>query len=292
MDLIVGATGMVGGRAARRLAESGRQVRALVRDPDRRPEAEALASAGIEVASGDLTRPETLAAACRGVDVVVCTATSMPDPGEEGLRRVDRDGVQALITAAEEAGVRTFVYVSFSGNIELDFPLRNAKRAAERRLLESSLRAVVLRPSYFAEVWLGPHLGFDPLGGRARIYGSGDAGISYIRGRDVADFSVAVSLREARDDLVLELGGPEPVSQLEAVRIFEEALGRELELERVPIEALEAKHASEHPLESTFGGLMLAYARGDVVAGASETAARYGVRLGSVGEWAREVAGG
>lgn len=291
MELVVGATGMVGGRAARGLTEAGGAVRALVRNPEGRPEAEALRDTGIEVVPGDLTRPDTLVAACRGVDVVVCTATSMPDPGEDGLRRVDRDGVQALIDAAEEAGVARFVYVSFSGNIEFDCPLRDAKRAAERRLLGSSMRAVVLRPTYFTEVWLGPHLGFDPLGGTVRVYGPGDAPISYIRGRDVADFAVATALPNHGEDVVLELGGPEPVSQLDAVRIFEEVLGGELQVERVPLEAIRSKHASEDPLERTFGALMLGCAEGDAIPEAPQTAERYGVALHSVSEWAREVVG-
>lgn len=289
MDLVLGATGMVGGRAARGLADAGREVRALVRKPEGRPEAGALGDAGIEVAAGDLTRPETLSAACRGVDVVVCTATSMPNPGEDGLRRVDRDGVLALIDAAERAGVERFVFVSFSGNIEYDSPLRDAKRRAERRLRRSAMRAVILRPSYFSEVWLGPHLGFDPLAGRARVYGPGDAPVSYIWGRDVAGFAVATAARDHGEDVVLELGGPEPLSQLEAIRIFEVEIGHEVEVENVPLEAIRSQHASEDPLQRTFGALMLAYAEGDVVPEARETAERYGIGLCSVSDWAREV---
>src|SRR5262245_59599053 len=104
MDLVVGATGKVGGRAAMRLRERGRDVRAMVRGGERRPEAAPLAAAGIEIVDADVTAPETLAAVCAGVDTVVCTITSMPHGRDDGLRRVDHDGSLALIEAAERAG--------------------------------------------------------------------------------------------------------------------------------------------------------------------------------------------
>jgi hypothetical protein len=51
------------------------------------------------------------------------------------------------------------------------------------------MQAIILRPSYFMEMWLSPHLGFDPEKGTARIYGSGDAKASYISAFDVAEFA-------------------------------------------------------------------------------------------------------
>lgn len=292
MHLVVGATGNVGGGAARELAGRGARVRALVRAPDGRPEAEELRERGIEVVAGDLTDPGSLSRACRGVQTVVCTVTTMPAPGPDGLQRVDREGVQALIDAAEAAGVGRFVYTSFSGNLERPCLLRDAKREAEHRLLESGMRAVLLRPSYFMEVWLSPHLGFDPAGGRARIFGSGEAGISYVSARDVVAFAVETALGDEEGDVTLEIGGPEPVSQRDAVRIFEEELGREVELEQVPVSALEAQHETDDPVQKSFAALMLGCAQGDPIPDSATTARRYGIELRSVREWAREVAAG
>lgn len=288
MDLVVGSTGMVGGRVAHGLAAAGRRVRALVRNPEGRPEADRLREAGIEVASGDLTRPDTLRAACAGVDVVVCTATSMPHATDDGLRRVDRDGVRSLVEAAEEAGADTFVYVSYSGNLKRPSPLQEAKRGTEERLLASPLRAVILRPSIFMDVWLSPHLGFDPVGGRVVVYGPGDRPVSYISAADVAEFAVRTATGEAEGDLVLELGGPEPLSQLQVVEIFERTVGREIEREHVPLEALRQRHASTDPLERTFGALGLGYADGDPIPDAPVTARAYGISLRSVEAYARE----
>lgn len=287
MDLVAGATGFVGKGIALRLHEEGRKVRAIVRGGAQRKEAKDLVAIGVEVVDADLTRAETLAPACARIETVVCTVTSMPHGRDEGLRRVDRDGVLALIATAERAGAKKFIYTSYSGNIRLDSPLETAKRECEKRLLRGSMQAVILRPSYFMQAWLSPMLSFDPVKRSARIYGSGDAKVSYISALDVAEFAVAATTRNETGNKTLEMGGPEPLSQLEAVRVFEKVLGKRLALEFVPLEALEQQHrAATDPLQKTFAALTLAYAKGDIIADSRATAEHYGVHLHSVTDYA------
>ena len=86
MDLVVGATGLVGQQVALGLRRQGRAVRALVRGGTRHERAAPLISAGIEVVDADLTRPESLPSVCSAVETVICTATSMPGTlGREAL---------------------------------------------------------------------------------------------------------------------------------------------------------------------------------------------------------------
>ncbi|MEO3972483.1 NAD(P)H-binding protein [Streptomyces sp. CAU 1734] len=61
-NLVTGATGTVGRQIVRELLDRGESVRALTRDP-----AKADFPAGVEVVRGDLTEPDTLAAALDGV---------------------------------------------------------------------------------------------------------------------------------------------------------------------------------------------------------------------------------
>jgi uncharacterized protein YbjT (DUF2867 family) len=286
MDLVVGATGLVGQQIALSLRRQGRTVRALVRGGTRHEKAASLISAGVEIFDGDLTKPDALPPACAGVETVLCTATSMPQAKDDGLRRVDHDGALALIDSAERAGVQYFIYTSYSGNIREDSPLEAAKRDCEKRLLGSRMRATILRPSYFMETWLSPALGFDPANGRARIYGSGEAKVSYISFHDVVAFALAVAANPSHPSAFLEMGGPEPLSQLAAVEIFERALGKKVELEKVPLAALEEQHRSTDPLQKTFAALMLGYAKGDAIPGSLETARQYGVTLHSVSDYA------
>jgi uncharacterized protein YbjT (DUF2867 family) len=286
MDLVVGATGLVGQQIALGLNKKGRNVRAMVRGGRNHEKAKPLISAAIEIVDADLTKPETLASTCTGIDTIVCTATSMPHGSNDGLRRVDRDGILALIECAERAGVRHFIYTSYSGNIREDSPLETAKRDCENRLLSSRMRATILRPSYFTEVWLSPALGFDSANGRARICGSGEAKISYISFNDVAAFAVAAAGKPPDKSAVLEMGGPEALSQLDVIRIFEKTLGKKFDVDQVPLAALAEQHRSSDPLQKTFAALMLAYAKGDAIPGSMETARSYGLKLHSVSEYA------
>jgi NADH dehydrogenase len=178
--LIVGATGQVGGAIAFGLVEKQIKIAALVRGGSAHPKSKQLESKGIEIVEGDLCQPESLRDAMKNVETVVCTATSMPSAANDGLRRVDHEGMLALIESAEQQRVKRLVYTSYSTNIREDSPLETAKRECENRLLNSNMEVIILRPSYFMEMWLSPLLGFDPVNGSVRIYGSGEAKVSYI----------------------------------------------------------------------------------------------------------------
>lgn len=180
--LVAGATGIVGSQIALKLRKKGHRVAALVRQGSRHPGAQGLVEAGIAIVEGDITDAESLTTAVHGFETVVCTATSMPTGANDGLKRVDLEGTLALIETAERARVKRFVYVSYSGNIREQSPLETAKQDCESRLLVGKMQSVLLRPSYFMEMWLSPALGFDPVEGTARIYGSGEAKVSYISG--------------------------------------------------------------------------------------------------------------
>lgn len=289
MHLVVGATGLVGGTIAGLLRRRGDEVRAMLRGGVAHAMSGSLVQAGTEVVPGEVGDWPAMEAACRGVDTVVCTVSSMPAAGGDALQRVDHDGVLALVDAAERTGVRRFVYTSFSGNIETDSPLRSAKRACEARLARSRMESVVLRPSYFMQVWLGPHLGFDVAAGRVRIYGEGTAPVSYVSAMDVAAFGAAAATAPGVLRDVVQIGGPQAVTQLGAVALFERLTGRSFAIEHVPLAALEAQHRSPDPLQKSFAALMIGCALGDAIPEAHDNARRYGVKLTELERYAAAV---
>jgi UDP-glucose 4-epimerase len=107
--LITGATGKVGSRLAKRLAQRGDQVRALVRERSRGAE---LREHGIALAEGDLQNSDSLEAAVRDVDVVIHCAAFFRGASDEQAHAVNDLGTQSLANAARRASVRRFVFTS------------------------------------------------------------------------------------------------------------------------------------------------------------------------------------
>lgn len=88
---------------------------------------------------------------------------------------------------------------------------------------------------------------------------------------------------------MLELGGPEALSQLEAVRIFEEISGEMFEKQFVSEKALQAqKGAAANPVERTFADISLCAARGDKI-DTGETFTEFSVQPRSVRDHATTV---
>jgi dihydroflavonol-4-reductase len=115
-SLVTGATGFTGGHLARRLAQRGRHVRALVRDPNAAP-ARALAADGIEIVKGDLTDRASLASAIAGVSIVYNIAAlyreaSLP---QSAYRAVNAEAVGAIVEEAARAKVGRVVHCSTVG---------------------------------------------------------------------------------------------------------------------------------------------------------------------------------
>lgn len=292
MILVVGATGMLGSEICRRLAAAGKPVRALVRATSDPAKVDRLKGYGVEPVQGDLRDPASLEAACKGVSAVVSTVSSMPfsyQPGENDIRTVDTRGAINLIDAARAAGVQHFVYTSFT--MELDFPLHNAKRAVEQHLMDSGLAYTILRPGYFMQVWLSPAVGFDAANARAQVYGSGENPISWISYPDIAEFAVMALGNPVARNATLPLGGPDALSQLEMIRIFEEVGGRRFEVQHVPPETLEEQQrGATDPMQQSFLGLMRCYAAGDPI-DMREMLKAFPVQLMSVKDYARSVLG-
>jgi uncharacterized protein YbjT (DUF2867 family) len=269
MLLIVGSTGMVGTEICSLLASKKLPFRAMVRESSDPAKVERLKSLGAQIVKGNLCDPNSLKAACQGVNAVICTVSAMPfcyQPGANDIQSVDLEGVTNLIEAAKATGVKQFIYTSFSGNLDRDFPLRNAKRAVEKHLKESGLVYTILRPGMFMEVWLSPAVGFDAANAKATIYGTGDQPIAWIAIQDVARFAVESLTNPAARNHALELGGPQNLSPHQVVKLFEAAKGKTFEVTYVPAEALQTQYAqATDAMQKSFIGLMSCYAAGDPI---------------------------
>src|SRR5580704_16092587 len=147
MILVTGATGLNGSELVRRLSARGVPVRGLVRNSAKAAALAALPK--VEIVEGDMARPQTLAAALRGVDRAMLISSS-----DAAMLEIQSN----FIAAAKSAGVKHVV--KLSGIMpELDSPFRFARMHGEiERRLEASglafthLRAGEFMSSYFRQV--------------------------------------------------------------------------------------------------------------------------------------------
>lgn len=244
MVLMVGATGLLGGRITQRLLARGLAVRMLAR-PDSMAETlamqgmatspRALEAAGARPVIGDLKDPDTLEAACQDVEVVITTANAVLRGGADTIETVDRVGNRNLIDAARRAGVRRFIFVSAQwADRNSPVSLLAAKGETEAYLQESGLDYTIVAPNAFMEVWLYLLVVQPLLEGRPPvIIGSGTRRHAFISIEDVADFVAAMPHHPAARNRRLVIGGPEACSLREVVAQAGLVLGRVLSMQTV-----------------------------------------------------------
>jgi uncharacterized protein YbjT (DUF2867 family) len=263
--LVAGATGYLGSEICRQLISKNKNVKGLVRTTSDSNKVAYLKELGVEIVEGDLKNKGSLENALRGVSAVITTVSSTLSRQEgDSIQTVDDEGQINLVDAAINAGVSHFIYISFP---ELgECPLQTAKRKVEKHLAESGLNYTILRPTYFMEVWLSPVLGFDYPNAKASIFGEGKSKVSWIAIKDVASFAVDSLDNPAAKNRIIELGGPEALSQLEVVNIFETTKGKKFELQFVPEEALKAQRdGAQDPLSESFATLTLGVVNGNEI---------------------------
>ncbi|MGX6606828.1 SDR family oxidoreductase [Micromonosporaceae bacterium Da 78-11] len=211
MGLIVvsGAGGRLGGRVARQV---GGELRLLVRDASRAPQA-----GGAQVAVAEFGDSAAVRRALDGAStVLMVSAAETPDRVQRHLSFVD---------AAVAAGVGHLVYTSFAGAApDAMFTLARDHWATEKHIRASGLPFTILRDNLYAD-FLPFLVGEDGVirgpagGGRAAVVTQGD----------IADSAVAV-LRDpgAHVGRTYELTGPAALTLGEVASMITAATGRQV----------------------------------------------------------------
>ncbi|PRY21692.1 uncharacterized protein YbjT (DUF2867 family) [Pseudosporangium ferrugineum] len=219
--LVTGATGRIGRAVIDRLARAGVPVRAL----EHRPGTARNLPGNVSVVRGDLTVPETLDAALRGIRTVLLVWAAPPDTA-------------GAVVARLAAHVRRVVLLSAPHRTDHPFfrqpnPAATLFAELERLIAATGLESTIVRPGMFASnalAWWGGAIRGD---GVVR-WPYGDAETAPVDDRDVAEV-LARTLHEdghAGGDYVLT--GPESLSQAEQARIAGEAVGRPVRFEEMP----------------------------------------------------------
>jgi uncharacterized protein YbjT (DUF2867 family) len=227
MELVTGATGYVGGRLLRRLAEEGRPVRALARRPEAVERLE-----GVEPVRGDLLDARALAPALEGCRTAYYLVHSMEAAtnGSDFAER-DRRAALAFARAASGAGVEQIVYLGgiepSGGPAALSAHLRS-RLEVERILLEAVPRSTALRASIVIGAGSSSFRVLVRLVERLRVLPMPSwrsKRTQPIAERDVIEFLARTPEVPGAAGRSLDIAGPDVISYGEMIERIAEAMG-------------------------------------------------------------------
>jgi uncharacterized protein YbjT (DUF2867 family) len=243
--LVVGGTGMLGQQVVERLIASGKRVRALVRPTS---QTDALRSAGVELAVGDLMQRDSLGPALEEVDAVITTAAGYTGHTPGDTIETDYAGNANLADAAADAGVRRFVFTSILTCEQTpQVPHFWAKKIMEDHLAERNVPFVALRPGAFLDqvgVWGGGNGWAD---GKVSWVGDIDVLLTFVYTADLAGYLAAAVDAPVSVGERIDIGWDRPVSFRELARTGSKLLGRDVEAVAVDPAWLRQPDQSEEP---------------------------------------------
>lgn len=253
MNLITGATGLLGSHIVEQLRKQNKPVRVLIR---RGSDRSWLETQNVEFVEGDVTDAASLQRACQGVDVVYHAAARVGDWGPwEEFQRITIDGTQKLVDAAAAAKVRRFVHVSSisvygyhtkEGTIDeaygekhgLGYKMykwayytRSKVRAEElvwQAHREKRLQATIIRPAWI----YGPRdrttifrLANLIKTGKAKILGRGDNRLNVVYAGNIADCAIIAAHRDEAIGQAFNVSNDGAITQQQYFDMLAKALG-------------------------------------------------------------------
>jgi len=208
---VTGATGALGGRVARRLADAGVPQRLVVRDGSRAPD---LAGAHVATVAGGYRDAAGLRDSLDGVETLFLVSAT-EDADRMSLHR-------SSVDAAVAAGVSRIVYTSFLGaSAHCTFTFGRDHFHTEEYIRATGVAHTFLRDSLYVDVlpyWAGTD---GVVRGPA-----GDGRFAPVTRDDVADVAAVVLTGGGYDGRSLDLTGPESITMAEVAAELTAASGR------------------------------------------------------------------
>ncbi len=218
--LVTGSTGRVGRIVVDLLIDAGVPVRALTH----RPEAAAALPANVEVVTGDLTVPESLDAALRGVSIVFLVWTVPPATAAAVIERLATHPRRVVFLSSPHQTPHPF--------FQQPNPMAVLHADIERLIAAAGLESTIIRPGMFASnalLWWATAIRAD---GVVR-WPYGAAETAPVDERDVAAVAARTLYQDEHAGGDYVLTGPESLSQAEQVSIIGDVLGRRIRVEEL-----------------------------------------------------------
>lgn len=249
--LVTGATGLIGGAVARRLAAAGHSVVGLARSD---ASAAKLTDLGYQAIHGDLADAASVARAAQGVDAVVHAAS----PNDQNTAAYDEAATRAIVDALRGASKR-FVYTSgclvygSTGDTPAteDSPLHPVELVQFRQSLEAEIlgsvddgvHPIVIRPAWVYGDRGGTAMmmyGAARKHGAARYVGDGQNRWTTVHADDLADLYL-LALDRAPAASIFNGAHSPAIPLIEIARAASEGAGAEGRVAEWPLD--EARQA-------------------------------------------------
>lgn len=249
MNLVTGATGLLGSHIVEQLRKRDMPVRVLVR---RGSDRSWLETQDVEFVEGDVTDPVSLARACAGCDAVYHSAARVGDWGPwEEFERITIDGTRNILNASIAAGVRRFMHVSsisvygyHTNEITVDetFDLgykmyrwayyTRSKVEAERIVWEAG-RAKKIEITVIRPAWIYGERDRTTIArlykmirdGKAKILGGGDNRLNVVYAGNIAEAAIRASTMPEAIDQAFNCSNDGVITQQQYFDLLAKAIG-------------------------------------------------------------------
>ena len=211
---MIGATGRTGRGVVAELIRAGRPVRALVRDP-----AASSLPAGVEIATGDLTNPESIARAAEGAQSAFLVWTAPFATASAVVAALARHVERIVLLSSPHQTPHPF--------FQQPNALAVFHAELDRMVVESGREWTIVRPGMFAAnaiMWWAPAI---RAGDEVRWpYGAVET--APIDERDIAAVAARALMDDGHAGRDYVITGPASLTQAEQVRAIGDAIGRRL----------------------------------------------------------------
>lgn len=241
--LVTGGTGYVGGRLIPLLRERCEpfQIRLMARQPDF---LRARVGPGVEIVKADVTKPETLSAACEGIETAYYLIHSMGS-GQD-FEDEDRQAARNFAQAAKASGVKRIIYLGGLGEHDESLSKHLRSRHEVGKVLQKSAAQVI---EFRASIVIGSgSLSFEMIRALVRKLPVMicpkwvSTAAQPIAIEDVLAYLIAALDHEPGGSRVYEIGGPDQVSYGDLMREY--ASQRGLKRLMIPVPLLSARLSS------------------------------------------------
>jgi len=223
MILVTGATGKVGSELIKVLQARKATFQALAHSDG---SAQKLTEQGITVKRGSLDQPQAIRAALQGIETVFLLSPSAVEQAQIE---------NSVIDLAKQAGTSRVVKLSVY-DASYPNPALAGHGAVEAHLKASGLVYTILQPNYFMQNFIVNDA--PTISQNSAIFApTGDAKLSFVDVRDIAEVAAIVLTEPGHDNQTYEITGSAAYSFAEVTALLTRSLGKPIQHIDLPSDA-------------------------------------------------------